>query len=78
MTTSEALSRMLRVTADKAHRMSQNGYTDSDYDVMENYLTVTNSLLAADYEDDMSILPQASEAPWCPESVIKFLQDHAS
>lgn len=75
MNTREALMVMLTHTATKAKGMTE-GYSDSDYDVMENYLTVTTQLLTADYEEDPSLLPTASEAPWCPEEVINFLKEH--
>lgn len=76
MTLHQALSIMLSHTAIKANTMATAGYSDSDYDVMENYLTVTTQLLTADYEEDPSLLPTASEAPWCPEEVINFLKEH--
>lgn len=75
MNVREALKVMLTHTSTKANAMV-SGYSDSDYDVMENYLTVTNQLLAADYEDDPSLLPTASEALWCPDEVVNFLKEH--
>jgi len=75
MTTREALNTMLAAVHDKAQVMLHYGYSDSDYDTMENLLDVTQGVLAADFEDDESLLPRAEEAPWCPDEVIAFLRE---
>lgn len=67
---------MMKVTSDLSSRIASSGYADSDYDRMENYLTITNEILTADYEDDMHLLPNFDEAPWCPDEVIQFLKDN--
>lgn len=63
---------MARVTSTKLAQLAEDGYTDSDYDVLENYLTVTNALLSADYDGDQ-YMPAKDEAMWCPDEVIAFL-----
>lgn len=69
----EALEVMARATAERLIRLAEDGYTDSDYDTLENYLDITNQLLSADYECNDSYLPSFRDAPWCPDVVRNFL-----
>lgn len=80
MTTHEALLIMLDVTQQRAREiiLDNGDYSDSVYDKMENYLTVTVDILAADYTNDNSVLPKAEWATWCPDEVKLFLRENAS
>ena len=76
MTLHEATLHMMEVTAKKTAAVAKLGYTDSDYDSLENYLDVTARLLIADYNDDTDIVPGPEEAPWCPQPIIDFLEEY--
>lgn len=70
----EAWRIMAEATASKLDAC-KNDFSDSDYDVLENYMEVTRALLVATYEGDFESLPGPEEAPWCPNEIMWFLMD---